>query len=187
MKKTVIGIALAVSSPFVLADDFTETLDNARAAYDEGDISGAKEELTYASQLLSQMRGKTLQGFLPQPLDGWEQKDSKNQSAAGGLGMLGGGTTANATYVLERKKVTISIIADSPMVQGMGALFSNMALAGSQGTMKRINRQKVMVKKDGSLMTMIDKRIVVEVKGNASADHKEEYFKAIDFKGLKSF
>lgn len=187
MKKTAIAIALACASSFVVADDFTDTLENARKAYEEGDISGAKEEMDYASQLLTQMRGQALQGFLPEPLVGWVQKKSKSQGSSGGLGMLGGGTTAEARYQRDKDRIKVSIIADSPMVQGMGALFSSMGLAGSQGTLKRINRQKVVVKKDGSLMTMLDKRIVVEVSGKASAEDKEAFFKAIDFKGLKDY
>gem|GEM_PF-6249277 len=150
MKKTAIAIALAVASTVVYADDFTETLDNARQAYEEGDINGAKEELEYATQLLGQMRSKELQSFLPEALDGWERKDAEDSKASnGGLAMLGGGTTAEATY-------------------------------------KQGNRQKVMVKKN-SLMTMINKRIIVEVKGRSSMEAKEAYFKQINFKGLKAF
>ena len=187
MKKTAIAISLALASTFAHADDFSETLDNARQAYEEGDISGAKEELEYATQLLGQMRSKALQSFLPEALDGWDRKDSKSQSSNGGIAMLGGGTTAEAKYQNGKDRVTVSIIADSPMVQGMGMVFSRMGMAGaSGGEMKRINRQKVMVKKN-SLMTMIDKRIIVEVKGRSSMEDKEAYFKQIDFKGLKSF
>ena len=53
--------------------------------------------------------------------------------------------------------------------------------------MKRINRQKVLVKQDGSITAMIDKRIMIEVSGRAPAEDKEAYFKAIDIKGLEKY
>ena len=185
MKKTAIALALAAASTMVVADDFTETLDNARKAYEEGDISGAKEEIDYAKQLLNQMRGNELKSFLPEPLVGWERNDSKSKSGNSGLAVFGGGTTAEATYTLGDEKVSVSIVADSPMVQGLGMIFSSMGTAAG-GTVKRINRQKVMVQ-DDSLMTIINKRIVVNVKGSASMESKEAYFAQIDFKGLKAF
>ncbi|MGB7182430.1 MAG: hypothetical protein WBD51_10890 [Burkholderiaceae bacterium] len=186
MNKIFIAAALAVSSGLVSADDFTDTLENARQAYEEGDIGAAREELVYATQLLGQMRTKKLIGFLPEAIDGWERKDAKDQGGAG-LSVMGGGTTATANYKNDKEQIKISIIADSPMIQGLSMLFSNAALAGSQGTMKRIARQKVMVKPDGSLTTLVDKRIMVEVSGRAPAEIKEAYFKLIDFKALAAY
>lgn len=185
MKKLIIGIAIAGLSSLAIADDFTTTLESVRQAYDDGDIAAAKEELDYAGQLLGQMRAQKLQTLLPAALDGWTRKDAKASNA--GSAMFGGGTSANAEYRRGKDRIKVSIITDSPMLSSMSMLFSNPALAGSQGTMKRINRQKVMVKKDGSITAMVDKRIMVEVKGRGPAEDKEAYFKAIDIKGLKAY
>ncbi len=186
MKKLLIGLMIAGASGWACADDFTDTLENARQAYDEGDVAGAKEELAYATQLLGQMRAQQLEGFLPEALDGWEKKESKGNSSAG-VAMFGGGTTANAEYRRGKDSLKINIVTDSPMLASMGMLFSNPAMAGSQGSMKRINRQKVLVKQDGSITAMIDKRIMIEVSGRAPAEDKEAYFKAIDIKGLEKY
>ena len=185
MKELIIGIAIAGLSSLAIADDFTTTLENARQAYDEGDVAAAKEELDYASQLLGQMRAESLQSLLPSALDGWTRKDAKASNA--GTAMFGGGTSANAEYSSGKDRVKVSIITDSPMLSSMAMLFSNPALAGSQGTMKRINRQKVMVKKDGSITAMVDKRIMIEVSGRGPAEAKEAYFKAIHLRGLKAY
>lgn len=186
MKKLMLALLLASAAGWASADDFTDTIESAKQAYADGDISGAKEELAYATQLLGQMRAGQLEKFLPDALDGWERKEAKGQSNAGAA-MFGGGTTANAEYRRGKDRVKISIVTDSPMLASMGMLFSNPALSGSQGTMKRINRQKVLVKKNGNISAMIDKRIMLEIKGRAPAKEFEAYFKAIDIKGLKSY
>jgi len=185
MKKLIIGVALAGLSSLACADDFTTTLENVRQAYEEGDIAGAKEELDYASQLLGQMRAQKLQSLLPVALDGWTRKDAEANNA--GAALFGGGTTAKAEYRRGKDRISISIMTDSPMLASMAMLFNNPAMAGTQGTMKRINRQKVMVKKDGSITAMVDKRIMIEVSGRAPAEDKEAYFKAVDLKGLKAY
>jgi len=185
MKKLIIGVSIAALSSLASADDFTTTLDNVRQAYEEGDIAAAKEELDYAGQLLGQMRAKKLQSLLPDALDGWTRKDAEVSNA--GTAMFGGGTTAKAEYQKGKDRISISIITDSPMLASMAMLFSNPAMAGTQGTMKRINRQKVMVKKDGSITAMVDKRIMIEISGRAPAEDKEAYFEAIDIKELKDY
>ena len=186
MKKTALSVLITFAIGPAIADDFTDTLESARQAYEEGDISGAREEMVYGTQLLSQMRALSLQEFLPKAMDGWERKDTKNRNNAR-LSVMGGGTTAVARYRNGKKNIKISIIADSPMIQGLSMLFSNPALAGAQGTMKRIERQKVLVKPDGSISTLLNKRISVEITGRAPVEDKEAYFKEIDFKGLKAF
>ncbi len=186
MKRLLIGALIASFSILAQADDFTDTIENAKQAYADGDIAGAKEELAYASQLLGQMRAKQLESLLPEALDGWTRKEDKS-SANAGAAMFGGGTTANVEYRRGNDRVKISIITDSPMLASMSMLFSNPALAGTQGTMKRINRQKVLVKKDGAISAMVDKRIMVEVSGRAPAEAFEAYFKAIDMKGLQAY
>ncbi|MGH1360002.1 MAG: hypothetical protein ACRBC3_14665 [Burkholderiaceae bacterium] len=186
MKKFIIGALIATTATWAQADDFSDTLENAKQAYAEGDIGGAKEELAYASQLLGQMRAKQLESYLPEALDGWTRKENKSSSNAGAA-MFGGGTAANVEYRRGKDRVKINLVTDSPMLASMGMLFNNPALAGTQGTMKRINRQKVLVKKNGAITAMIDKRIMVEVSGRAPAEDIEAYFKGIDIKGLKSY
>ncbi len=186
MKTAILSALLAAFVAQAHADDFTTSLDNARKAYEKGDMDIAREELNYATQLLGQMRAGKLEQVLPDALPGWERKQSESASNSG-LAMLGGGTTATAEYSQDDKSVQIAIITDSPMIASMGLLFNNPALAGADGLMKRIAGQKAMVKKDGEITTMIDNRIMVTVNGNAASADLEAYFQAIDFKSLKSF
>jgi hypothetical protein len=66
-------------------------------------------------------------------------------------------------------------------------MFGNTALMGAMGQVKRINRQKVVITKNGELQALIDNRILVQIGGNASAEDKEAYFAAMDIKGLEDF
>ncbi|MEZ5741907.1 MAG: hypothetical protein R3E68_22355 [Burkholderiaceae bacterium] len=182
-----VAASLLVLAMPASADDFTDTLDSAKKAYAEGDFATASEDLTYATQLLSQKRAANLGSFLPKALAGWTMDDQKSGSSAGaGLAAFGGGTSAEASYRKGDDTVRISIVADSPLIASM-AMIMNSAAAASQGTVKRINREKVMVKEDGELQSMVDNRILVSVTGSGSAQDKEAYFKEIDFKGLKAF
>ena len=79
--------ATAIAAP-AAADEITDAIDGALAAYNDGDIAYATEELNYALQLLSEMKSETLAQFLPAAQDGWTREDDDGMAA--GLGMVGG-------------------------------------------------------------------------------------------------
>ena len=86
------------------------------------------------------MKSEALARFLPEPLPGWtKEAASSEEGAAGGfMGMLGGGTTAGATYSKGTEAFTITLVADLPVVSGIGAMISGMA--GIGGKPVRIQR-----------------------------------------------
>ena len=53
------------------ADDITDALTSAIAAYEQGEITDALDEMAYAEQLLQRLQAQGLTAFLPEPLDGW--------------------------------------------------------------------------------------------------------------------
>ena len=67
-------------------------------AYEEGDITVAREELDYAMKLLTDLKAQSLAGFLPAALPGWTRSDAEAEGGGMAMAMLGGGTTAAATY-----------------------------------------------------------------------------------------
>lgn len=170
----------------VMADDFEESIEAALEAYRDGDIKAAKEEIDFAAQLLSQMKAAGLQSLLPEPMDGWTREDGDGSEAAA-ISAFGGGQMASATYRRGDETVDIQLMANNQMVSALGAMFSNPALMGAAGKVKRIARQKVVVTPEGEFQAMVDGRIMIQLTGSADAETKEEYFKAIDFKGLKEF
>ncbi len=174
-----------------VADDVTDTIDEAVAAYKNGEFGKAAEDLTYALDLVKQKKGDSLKAYLPEPLSGWTAEEAKSQTA--GAAMFGGGTMINRTYRKGDASVTIDIMTDSPLMQAMTAMISNPMLASSDGgEMMRINREKAIVKynkadKSGEVMLLIDKRFMITVKGNEVAkEDLIEYAKAIDVNKLKN-
>ncbi|MEZ5659225.1 MAG: hypothetical protein R3E83_12045 [Burkholderiaceae bacterium] len=180
------AIGLAISTP-VLADELGDTLKAALSSYEAGDLSRTNEDLTYAMQLLNQRRADALQKFLPEALDGWELSKSKGSNNGAGMAMFGGGLTANAVYRRDRERIEVQIIANSPMIASMAMIFNNPAAIGAQGKITRIGREKVLIKNDGEMQSLVDNRILVQVSGKAPAEAMEAYFRKIDLNGLKDF
>lgn len=173
------------------ADDVIESINEGMEAYKEGAFKDAVESLNYASQLIQQMKGENLTTYLPEPLEGWSATEASSQSA--GAAMLGGGITAERSYNKGNSQVNISIITDSPMMQGMMMMFSNPMFASSDGgKLKKIKRQKAVVKFNaangsGEIQVMAADRIMVNINGsNVSEADLVAYAKAIDYKKLTS-
>ena len=77
------------------------------------------------------------------------------------------------------------LVADSPMVSGLGAMISGMAgIAG--GKPLRIERTE-FTDQDGSLQGVVNKRVMVSVSGEASVADKTAFLEAMDFKALGDF
>jgi len=171
-----------------MADDVTDTIEDALAAYKEGDKAGAKEDLAYALELIKQQKGDTMKSYLPEPLDGWSAESVKSQTA--GAAMFGGGTTVSRVYKKGDARVEINIVTDSPLMQSIGGMFANPMFAAG-GKLKRIKREKAMIeynpdRHNGKVTLMVANRFLVTVEGrNISEDDLVSYTRAIDFKALK--
>ena len=177
----------------VCADEILEAMNEAIEAYKEKEYVEAAESLDYAKQLIQQLRSEAIMKLLPEPLPGWESKTAQTQS----MGMLGGMAGVQKEYFKPgtgdqgRKRITINIMAESPMMQGMMAMF-NPAYVGAQGgKLQKIKRNKAIVKynpdsRSGEVNVLVEKKYIVSIKGN-SVDDKDllDYAKAFDYKGLK--
>lgn len=179
-----LGAALLMAAP-AHADDVEDSIEAALEAYRSGDIDAAKEEIDFASQLLSQLKAEGLRDFLPAPLAGWERHDDDTSSHP--MGAFGGGQMASASYMREGETVDIQLMANNQMVTAMAGMFANAAMMGSMGKVQRIGGEKVVISSDGEVQALVDGRIMVQISGSADAETKTVYFEAIDIKGLKSF
>ena len=176
-----IAVTTLIAAPAALADDVTDAIAEASAAYAEGDLAYAKESLDFASQLIGQMNTQSLATLLPEPLDGWEAGEVETETM--GAALFGGGSTTTRTYTKGNEAVTVQYIANSPMVAQMAGMFSAAAMAG--GKLIRLGRQKAMVDEDGGIQFVVDNKVMVQIDGSASADAMLAYAKAIDIKALK--
>ena len=173
-----------------VADEITDTIDEAVASYKEGKYSKAAEDLSFAMDLIRQKKGTALQSYLPDALPGWKAEEPTSQTV--GAAMFGGGTTLSREYSKGDSKVTIEMVTDSPMMQGIAMMLSNPMFAGSDGgKLTRVNREKAIVKYDGKersgeIIMIADNRFLITVKGNnVSKEDLMAYAKAIDIKKLK--
>lgn len=117
----------AASSPPVRADEVTNQINEALTAYGRKDLPTAIAGLEAALNLMRQSRADTYGALLPAAIPGWTADDVETVSA--GVAMVGGGTGASRKYHKGDDTVTVSILADSPLLQAMSAL-----AAGSFGS-----------------------------------------------------
>ena len=133
--------------------------------------------------------------FLPEALPGWEAKTAQTQS----MGMLGGMSGVQKEYWAPgsgnqgRKRITINIMAESPVMQGMMAMFNPMVAGAQGGKLQKIKRNKAIVQynpdgRSGEANVLVNKSYIVSIKGD-SVDEKDllDYAEAVDYKGLKAF
>ncbi|MEV8465857.1 hypothetical protein AB0T83_03565 [Fluviibacterium sp. DFM31] len=178
------ALCLLLTTTPALADDVTDTLDAARAAYDDGNITAAIEELAYAQSLLQAMRTDGLAAFLPEASEGWTREVSTEMSGA--LAFTGGGTGAEATYSNGDQSFSITLLADSPMMMAMAPMLANPMLAtASGGKLHRMGSVKVL-ETDGQLMTLVANRFLIQAEG-ASTDVMMPMLESMDLDGLAGF
>ena len=158
-------------------DEVTEAINEALKSYKDGKFSDAMTSLTYASQLIGQKKGSDLQAFLPQPLGGWQANEATSQSM--GAAMFGGGVSAERRYTKDSGSVTVQIVTDSPMLQGMMMMLANPAMAGADGgKMEKIAGEKAIVKynaqdKNGKIILVIANRFLINVEGDGVPGRSE--------------
>lgn len=175
------GAILLASTAALLADDISEALQNALEAYEDGDTQYALEELEYAKQLLMAMKTDALVEFLPEAPDGWTREVNTEMNA--GLAFMGGGTGAEATYEGDGETITVTIMADNPMVGAISGMISNAAVLGAK--IERVGREKFMIQ-NGEVSGLVDKRILVKASGG-TIEAMLELLGTMDFRGLKRF
>jgi len=174
-------LVLSMAYAPVVADEIEDALRAALAAYEDGDIAGAREEAEYAVQLLAQQKAAGLAQFLPDALPEWTRTGGETQAHA--AMMFGGGLTAQASYTgPEGAQVEIQLLADSPMA----AMFANPAMMGMMGQVRRINRVNFAVSPDGEIQGMVG-GVLVQVSGSASEADKIVYLENMDLRALANF
>ena len=159
------------------ADDIKEAIQEALEAYNNGDMSGAKENLGYATQLLNEKGADSLAKALPAPLSGWEADEA--QSGTAGAALFGGGLQASRTYNKDDHYVSVEIVGDSPMLSQMMAIMTNPALAGSMGRSIKVGKQRGIQDENGKIMLIINNRFMISVEGDAPQADKLAYAEAV--------
>lgn len=184
----VLSIAFTLFAGMAFADDITTSINEALEYYNNGEYTEAVSSLNYAAQLIQQKKGGSLESFLPSPLSGWSAEDASSQTA--GAGMFGG-VAAHREYRKGESSISVAIVTDSPMLQGMTMMFSNPMFATSDGgKLEKIKKQKAIVKyqpaeKEGEIQIMVAGRFLVTIEGSGvTKEELKQYAAAIDYDKL---
>lgn len=177
-----LGSFLAAST--VRADDVTDSIDEAVKAYKANDFAAAAQALDAAAQLVRQKRGDLFKALLPAAPSGWTAEEATSQSA--GASMFGGGVTAERRYTKGDSSITVKLITDSPIMQGVMMMMSNPMFANSDGgKLERIKGQKAIFKNkngSGSVNIVVNGTLLVQIEGSDVKDADLRAFaEAIDY------
>jgi hypothetical protein len=179
------ALALALLLRPAAADEFEEVVADALEAYRDGDVTVAREELEYAIRILSEREAQTLAAFLPEPLEGWTRDPIDAQGGGLAMAMMGGGTQAAARYGRDGEEFTLTLIARSPMVSSMAAMFSGMA-AASGGRSVRIQRQHFSVG-ENEVQGVVGGSVLVQAEGRAPVEAMQAHIEAMDLRSLGDY
>jgi hypothetical protein len=181
------AIAALVLLPAAHADEIADQIGQALAAYQKKNLTSALTALDTAASLIRQMKADAWKAALPDALPGWTAEPAEATALAPAL--LGGGTTASRKYRKGEAAITVSIIADSPLVQGIAA-FLQSGVAGLVGD-ARISviggRRFVYTKSDNSYQTLVGNRVLIKFEGNHEAPDAAltQYIAAIKYPDIE--
>ena len=187
----VIAVSLFITTAATaLADDVTDSVNEALQLYQDGKFTEAVNSLNYASQLIQQKKGASLESVMPAALSDWTAEEASSQAA--GAAMFGGGVSAERRYTKgESTSVKIQIVTDSPMLQAVMMMMGNPMFATSDGgKLETIGGQKAIVKldaenKSGEIQIVVANRFLVTLEGQEVVkDDLTAYAKAIDYAKL---
>ena len=159
------------------ADDITEAMDQARKSYQSGDLTGAKQSLDLASQLISQKNAESFAALLPNALPGW--KAEKPQTTAIGASGFGASVASRNYQNAKGDNVEVQITGDSAMVSQIATFLNPPALAGAMGKLVRVGNQRAIQDSDGNVKMVVANKFMISVEGSADAASKVAYAQAI--------
>jgi len=167
-----------MAAPAFSADEVIEAIDQARQAYQGGDLAGAKQSLDLASQLIGQKNADAFGKLLPAPLAGWKAEEVQTTSV-GAVGF--GASTASRHYTNAKgDSVEVQINGDSAMVMQFATVLNNPAIAGAMGKLVRVGSQRAVQAQNGDIHLVINNKYLVMVSGSGSANDKMAYAQAVD-------
>jgi hypothetical protein len=179
-------LGCAAGASAARADDISDQIDKAAAAYRAHDTQAAVAALEAASNMLHQARADKLKAFLPLPPPGWNADPAETSAVSAAI--LGGGTSASRTYHNGEQHVEVQITTDSPMLMGMAALLgSPMAAASGIKTVTIGGRPMSYTSNDNSYMTLVAEKVMVKVDGSKDIPDPilRTFVASIDFGGIE--
>lgn len=188
MRRTALVSMLAaslLSAAAARADDVSDALSEARSAYDGGDLAKTKQALDLAGQLVAQKQSDALAKLLPEPPAGWTAEAAES-GAAGVAAILGGGITVERKYQKDDKTVSVSMMANSPILGAMVPMFSNVQMLGAMGKVFR-QQGRVAVLSDEREIQMVLGKTFLTISGSATEADKRAILDLFDLAAIEAF
>jgi hypothetical protein len=139
MKKILFTITVTLvllSGIQLYSQDIQANLDEARSAYQSGNLENARFALQQALNAINQAIGQEILGMLPTSMGGMAKVEDGDNVTGTGMGFAG--LYVNRSYTGENKNATVEIVSDSPMMAGINALLALPAFMSSDPNQKRI-------------------------------------------------
>ena len=171
-----------MAAPALAADEVIEAIDQARKAYQGGDLAGAKQNLDLASQLIGQKNAEGFAALLPAPLSGWKAEAA--QTTAIGANMFGASTATRSYQNAKGDSVEVTITGDNAMIMQYATLLNNPAIAGAMGKIIRVANMRAIQTREGDVHTVVANKFLVTVTGSADATAKMSYAQAVNYDKL---
>lgn len=189
----VLAAALGLSLTSAAADEVTDQLDTAKQLYESGELRKSIETLNFAvAKIQEQVTAGLLQLF-PEPLDGWSADEAESQS--GGIAAMITGTTLSRRYVRDDGvEVTLTLMADSPMMPMLTMAISMPFMMQSNQDLKTysLNGERGMMEHAANSQTykatvMVGSRLLVQGEGTGldDAGPLEQYLQALDLDAIQ--
>jgi hypothetical protein len=183
LRIVVAAVALwAAAMPAIAADDILDAIEQARKAYQAGDLTAAKQQLDMASQLVGQKNAEGFAALLPAALPGWTAEKAETTSV--GVAMFGASSASRRYKGPGGHDVSVRITGDSAMVMQFAQLFMNPAIAGAMGKLIRVGDQRAIQTSEGTVNMIVANKFLVTVEGSASAESKLAYAQAVNIAKL---
>jgi hypothetical protein len=160
-------LAVCAVLPVVLAaptraDDVVDQVNEGLTAYAKKDYATAITALEAATALLREARSEIWKTYLPPAPPGWTAVETE-----AGAGTLGMGSSASRKYVRDGENVEISLMTDSPIMQGLASVISNPMIAAAAGKTVVVGGRRInYIRPDNSYLAMVADRVLVRVKGS---------------------
>jgi hypothetical protein len=179
MRALAAAMLLAVlAAQAAAADDVLDAIEQARTAYQSGNLGEAKQSLDLASQLVGQKNAEGFAALLPAALPGWAAE--KAETAALGSTVFGASMATRRYTNGKGEDIEVQITGDSAVIAPMAAFLANPQFAGAMGKIARVGNQRAIVSSDGDVHMLVANKFLVVVQGSAPADAKMAYAQAVD-------
>lgn len=194
--RTLPHAALAVAltcAAAVNADEVTDQMDAARKAYDAGDLRTSIDSLNFAIASIKELESARLLKLLPEPLPGW-QADPAESETAGIASMIAGINLKRRYFRPDGAEVTLSVMADSPLMPMVTMFLSSPFLMQADPGTKpyTLKGQRGITKNDpksgeSETSLIIGNRLLIQGKGSGLTDGAavQQYMEALDLGAIQ--